>query len=258
MDSARAHRDQQALREYATHLAPHATGLLEAARRRLDELPVARHTTPWRVLLDSLARSHTEIVKVLDRPAPTGSFAEYRQQEAVWPNLAAWADNGRAVGAIACHRYRPETPLADEERQLWTDRVQAARHRGDLFRDRSWYAADGRLITLATVVDGDSETQVAVSGDLDSSSWQVIALPRSLYEIEEGLPAPFPPGVLRPGTSRFNQPVSMPEPRPRDMTRDVTHATAAGHVAEVLYSASQDSNCAGPMARLRQLVGSKR
>lgn len=46
MDTARAHRDQQALREYATHLAPHATGLLDAARRRLDELPVARHTAP--------------------------------------------------------------------------------------------------------------------------------------------------------------------------------------------------------------------
>src|SRR5690606_12388374 len=59
--AARAHRDKAAVEAYATHLAPHAEALLDAARLALDELPPARHLTGWRAVLDGLAASAAEI-----------------------------------------------------------------------------------------------------------------------------------------------------------------------------------------------------
>ncbi len=59
--AARAHRDKAAVEAYATHLAPHAEALLDAARLVLDELPPARHLAGWRAVLDGLAASAAEI-----------------------------------------------------------------------------------------------------------------------------------------------------------------------------------------------------
>lgn len=48
--AARAHRDKAAVEAYATHLAPHAEALLDAARLVLDELLPALHLTGWRAV----------------------------------------------------------------------------------------------------------------------------------------------------------------------------------------------------------------
>ncbi len=81
---ARARRGKAAMEAYTTHLAPHADGLIEAARRALDELPPVRRLTGWVTALDDLAASAAEIRRTLDRPVAPGSPAERAQHSALW------------------------------------------------------------------------------------------------------------------------------------------------------------------------------
>lgn len=252
--AARAHRDQAALQAYATYLVPHAGELLAAARRALDALPPARHTAAWRILLDSLAASHSEIAKVLDQPAEPGSTAERAQHTAVWPHLAFWADHSYLATELADQHQQREIPLTDEEQQMWTDMAHAAQRRGELDLIESWYAADGRLITIAHLIEDDTSTVIALSGDPDAPGWQVIGHYANEYIAGQALPSAVPPGVLRPDVSRFNRPEAAPEVSLQELIRDVTEARAAGDVAEVLLTATQHGYNAGPLVRLQELL----
>ncbi|MFD5478585.1 hypothetical protein [Streptomyces hawaiiensis] len=254
--AARAHRDKAAVEAYTTHLAPHAEALLDSARLALDELPPARHLTGWRAVLDGLASSASEIRRALDRPAAPGSPAERVQHAALWPHLTAWADHSPIASNLADQRdgQHRKAPLAEEEQQMWTERAQAAQKRGELELTESWYAADGQPITLAYLVEDDDSTVVALRGDPGVPGWQVIG--HYAHEAEAGkvLPAPAPPGVLRPDVSRFNRPAPAPEVSLQDLIRDVVEGRTAGDASNALLGAVQRGHDAGPMVRLQELL----
>src|SRR5690606_6465448 len=203
--AARAHRDKAAVEAYATHLAPHAEALLDAARLALDELPSARHLTGWRAVLDGLAFSAAEIRRALDRPAAPGSPAARAQHAALSPHLTAWAGHRPSASNLADQRdgQHHRAPLTDEEQQLWTDRARAAQTRGALELTESWYAADGQPITLAYLVEDDDSTVVALRGDPGVPGGQVIGHFAHEYAAGKSLPAPVPPRVLRSDIARL-------------------------------------------------------
>ncbi|MGW6454394.1 hypothetical protein ACWF94_00455 [Streptomyces sp. NPDC055078] len=252
--AAQAHRDKLAVEAYTEHLAPYAVLLLDAARRALDELPPARHLTGWRSVLDGLSTSAAEIRRALDQPTAPGSSPERAQRAALWPHLAAWADHGFIAGNLADQNQNDRIPLTDEEQQAWTERAQAARRRGELELTESWYAADGRPITLAYLVEDDASTVVALRGDPDAPGWQVIGHYAHEYEAGQALPAPVPPGVLRADVSRFNRPEPAPEVSLQELIRDVVEAQAAGDASNALLTATQRGYDAGPMIRLQELL----
>ena len=252
--AARARRNQEAVEAYTTHLAPHADALLDAAHQAVDELPPARHTAAWRALLDSLGTSRTEIARVLGRPAVPGSAAEREQHTTMWPHLALWADYGSIATSLADQHQQPEAGLSYEEQQMWTEIAQAAQRRGELELIESWYAADGRPVTLAHLVEDGASTVIALAGDPDAPGWQVIGHYADAYEAGQALPAPVPPGVLRPDVSRFNRPVPTPEMSPQELIRDIAEARSAGDVSEALFTATQRGHAAGPMIRLQELL----
>lgn len=254
--AARAHRDKAAVEAYATHLAPHAEALLDAARLALDELPPARHLTGWRAVLDGLAASAAEIRRTLDRPAAPGSPDERAQHAALWPHLTAWADHGPIAGSLADQRngQHHQAPLTDEEQRMWTDRAQAAQRRGALDLTESWYAAGGQPITLAYLVEDDDSTVVALRGDPGVPGWQVIGHYAHEYEAGKALPPPVPPGVLRADASRFNRPAPAPKVSLQDLLRDVVEGHSAGDASNALLGAVQRGHHAGPMVRLQELL----
>ncbi|MDH2388619.1 hypothetical protein QCN29_07435 [Streptomyces sp. HNM0663] len=253
--AALAHRDKSAVEAYATHLAPYADALLDAARRALDELPPARHLAGWRTVLDGLAVSAAEIRRALDRPAATGS-AVRTQHAALWPHLAAWADHGSIAANLADqnqHQHH-KAPPTDGEQQAWTERAQAAQQRGELELTESWYAADGQPITLAHLIEDDDSRVVALQGDPDAPGWQVIGHFAHEYEAGQVLPAAVPPGVLRADVSEFNRPVPAPEVSLQELIRDVVEAQHAGDASNALLGATQRGYDAGPMIRLQELL----
>lgn len=252
--AARAHRDQEAVEAYATHLAPYADALLDAAHRALDELPPARHTSGWRAVLDGLADSTAEIRRALKRPTASGSAAERTQHAALWPHLAAWADHSFIATNLADQHQQPQTLLTGEEQQLWTERAKVAQRRGQLDLIESWYAADGQPITLAYLVEDDDSTVVALRGDPDAPGLQVVGHYADEYEAGQALPAAVPPGVLRADVSRFNRPEPTPEVSLQELIRDVVEAQTAGDVSNALLTATQHGYDAGPMIRLREFV----
>ncbi|MEU9223627.1 hypothetical protein AB0D40_04525 [Streptomyces massasporeus] len=250
--AARAHRDKAAVEAYATHLAPHAEALLDAARLVLDELLPARHLAGWRAVLDGLAASAAEIRRALDRPAAPGSQAERTQHAALWPHLTAWADHSSIASNLADQHHK--APLTDEEQQMWAERAQAAQRRGELELTESWYAADGQPITLAYLVEDNDSTVVALRGDLGVPGWQVIGHYAHEYEAGKALPAPVPPGILRAGISRFNRPAPAPEVSLQELIRDVVEGHTAGDASKALLGAVQRGYAAGPMVRLQELL----
>ncbi|MEV5605480.1 hypothetical protein AB0L33_28965 [Streptomyces sp. NPDC052299] len=256
-EAARAHRDKAAVEAYRTHLAPHAEALLDVARLVLDELPPARHLAGWRAVLDGLAASTAEIRRVLDRPVDPGSGDERAQHAALWPHLTVWADHGYIASNLADQRdggRHQTSPLTDEERQKWTDMAVAAQRRGELELTESWYAADGQPITLAYLVEGEDSTVVALRGDPGVPGWQVIGHYTHEYEAGKDLPAPVPPGVLRPDHSRHNRPAPAPEMSLQDLIRDVVEGRTAGDASNALLGAVQRGYAAGPMIRLQELL----
>ncbi|MCX4531053.1 hypothetical protein [Streptomyces sp. NBC_01669] len=259
-EAARAHRDKTALEAYSIHLAPHADALLDTARYALDQLPPARHLTGWRAVLEGLATSTTEIRQALDQPATPGSPAERTQHANLWPHLTAWADHSVIASNLADQRdgQHHTAPLTGEEQQMWTERAQAAQRRGELDLTESWYAADGQPITLAYLVEDDDSTVVALRGDPGAPGWQVIGHYAHEYEAGKVLPAPVPPGVLRPDVSRFNRPVPAPEVSLQELIRDAVEAQQAGDASNALLSATQRGYDAGPMVRLQELLETSR
>ncbi|MGZ2361563.1 hypothetical protein LRE75_33610 [Streptomyces sp. 372A] len=256
-EAARAHRDEAAVQAYRTYLAPHAEALLDVARLVLDELPPARHLAGWEAVLDGLAASTAEIRRVLDRPATPGTAEERAQHAVLWPHLTVWADHGYIAGSLADQRdggQHQKSPLPDEDRRRWTERAVAAQRRGELELTASWYAADGRPITLAHLVEDGDSTVVALRGDPGVPGWQVIGHYAHEYEAGKDLPAPVPPGVLRPDRSRSNRPVPAPEVSVQDLVRDVVEGRSAGDASNALLDAVQRGYAAGPMIRLQELV----
>jgi hypothetical protein len=252
--AARAHRNRAALEAYAGCLAPHANDLLTAAREALDVLPPVRHTSGWRSLLDSLATSHAAIAEVLNQPAAPGTAAEREQHQAVWPHLAAWADHGYIAAGLADQHRRPGSELTGTQQQVWTERAQAAQRRGELDLIESWYAADGRLITLAHLGEDDASTVIALSGDPDAPGWQVIGHYPTEYAAGQELPPAVPPGVLRPDISRFDRPEPAPEVPLQELIRGIAEAQSAGDACEALLTATRRGYEAGLLPRLQELL----
>ncbi|MFD5111690.1 hypothetical protein ACFWNG_05135 [Streptomyces sp. NPDC058391] len=253
--AARARRNHAAVETYATYLASHAGPLLDAARNAVGALPPAPHTSAWRDLLNALAASHTEIVRVLDRRAAPGAAAEREQHTTVWPHLAVWADYGSIAADLAEQHHQPEPGLTDEERQMCTEMAKAAQRRGELDLIESWHVADGRRITLAYLIEDDDSTVVALAGDPDAPGWEVIGHYAHEYAAGQALPRAVPPGVLRSGaSSRFNRPEPAPERPIQELLQEVVEAHAAGDVSEALLSATQLGYDAGPMVRLQHVL----
>ncbi|MFJ4973247.1 hypothetical protein [Streptomyces sp. NPDC088755] len=256
-EAARAHRDKAAVEAYRTHLAPYAEALLDVAHLVLDPLPPARHLAGWQAVLDGLAASAAEIRRILEWPTGLGTKDERAQHAALWPHLTAWADYGYIASNLVDQRdggQHQKSPLTDEERQLWTEKAVAAQRRGELDLTESWYAADWHPITLAYLVQEDESTVVALRGDPGVAGWQVIGHYAHEYEAGRDLPAPVPPGVLRPDLSRHNRPAPAPEMSLQDLLRDVVEGRSAGDASNALLGAVQRGYAAGPMVRLQKLV----
>jgi hypothetical protein len=245
----RARRTRAALDGYRIDLAGSAGPLLAAARSALDSMPPTAHTQAWRDMLDSLATAHTEILRVPGMPTE-------RERQAVWAHLAHWAENGAiAVHLADLQHHQPGPEFTVDKSREWTERARASQGRGELDLIESWYAADGRRITLAYLVEDDASEVVALTGDPDAPGWSVIGRYDNEYVAGQVLPRPVPPGVLRPeGTSRFNRPEMAPELPVQELLRDVTEARCAGDVSEALLAATDRGYVAGPMTRLEQLV----
>lgn len=252
--TARALRAREAVAEYRTHLAPHAEELLGAAHLAIDERTPSRHASGWRSVLSGLASSASTIRQALDHPAAPGSAAERDQHQALWPHLAAWADHGYIAADLAEQHRPPGVPLTGDERLDWTERAQAAHRRGELDLIESWYAADGRPITLAYLVEDDHSTVVALSGDPDAPGWYVLGHYADGFAARQALPPPVPPGVFKPDASRFNRPEPAPEVPLQELLRDVHEARSAGDASEALLHVTQRGYDAGPMVRLGELL----
>ncbi|MFC8708874.1 MULTISPECIES: hypothetical protein [unclassified Streptomyces] len=252
--TALADRNRAALHTYREHLAPHADSLLAAARQGLDRLPPARHTTAWRDLLDGLASSHAEITRTLSRTSVPGSPDEHEHQGTAWQHLAFWAEHSHIADTLAAPTGRGVPELTGEAQQRWTERAQAAQLRGGLELAESWYAADGRPITLAHLVEDDESTLVALRGDPSAPNWQVIGHYAHEYMAGQVLPERVPPGVLRPDVSRYDRPEPAPEISLQDLLRDVIEARCAGDASDALLTATQHGYNAGPAIRLSELL----
>ncbi|MGW4441939.1 hypothetical protein [Streptomyces sp. NPDC004682] len=253
--AARTHRDAAATASYTTHLAPHVDQLLQAARHTLDQLPPARHTDAWRALLASLAASQAAIRRLLAQQAAPGSDAERQRNAAAWPHLAFWAEHGAVVETLAALDLRQTEPdLTNEERRTWTQKAHAAQRRRELDLIESWYAPDGRRVTLASVFGGNTDTVVALTGDPHSPDWEVIGHFGDIDTAREALPPPVPPGMLRPDASMVNRPEPHPEVSLRVLMQDIVAARTAGNVADTLLTLTQPDPAAGPALLLTQLV----
>ncbi len=228
-ETVRARRDTAAVEAYRTHLAPHAEALLDVARLVLDDLPPAQHLAGWQAVLDVLHATTARIRRILERPAAPGSEEERAQHAALWPHLTVWADHGNIASGLADQReggQHQKSPLTDEERRRWTEMAVAAQRRGALELIESWYAADGQPITLAYLVEDDESIVVALRGDPGAPGWQVIGHYEHEYEAGRDLPAPVPPGVLRPYLSRHNRPA----PHRRNLCRTCCAMSSTGAV----------------------------
>ncbi|BDH07211.1 hypothetical protein [Streptomyces seoulensis] len=253
--AAVARRNKTALETYTTYLASHTEELLAAAERALDVRPAARHTTGWRSVLHGLGTSASEIRRALDRPAAPGTTAEHTQHAALWPHLAAWADHALIASSLLEHHPSPQAPLTGDDQRQWTEAAAAARRRGDLDLIESWYAADGRLISLAHLIEDDDSTVIALEGTPDTTGWRVIGQFAHEYEAGRALPAPVPPGVLRADASRFTRPEPVPEVSLQELVQDVVEAQSAGDASNALLTATQRGYAAGPVIRLQELLG---
>ncbi|WP_330434593.1 hypothetical protein OIC43_09480 [Streptomyces sp. NBC_00825] len=261
----RARRTRLALNGYLIDLADSAAPLLAAAHSALDTLPPADHITAWRDVLDSLARSHAEILRTASQPAE-------HEQQTVWAHLSHWAEHGQIAAHLAdLHHHQPGPEFTPDEAQEWMERAQAAWHRGELNLFESWYAADGRRITLAYLIEDDTSEVIALTGDLDASDWCVIGRYDNELEAGQSLPRPVPPGVLHTDgpSSRFSLPERANELLVEELHRDIIEARCAGDVSEALLFASDPGYSAGPvtgqpghfhydvgpMARLQHFIG---
>ncbi|GAA2672475.1 hypothetical protein GCM10010400_38010 [Streptomyces aculeolatus] len=252
--AALARRDQAAIKAYAEELAPYADALLATARQSLDELPPARHLADWRRLLEVLDTSTATIHRALEHPADPGSAAERAQHKALWPHLAVWAEHGSIATVLARRQQRPPVTLTGEEQHPSSEAVHDALRRGELELTDSWYAADGQQITLALLADSSNLPVVALRGDPDTPTCQVIGRYPHEYAAMQALPQPVPAGVLDPRSSRFNRPPPAPEVPLQRLIRDVVEAQEAPDAANAVLGATSSGYEAGSMVRLQELL----
>ncbi|WP_341868983.1 hypothetical protein [Streptomyces diastatochromogenes] len=166
------------------------------------------------------------------------------------------------LGGLLLHRCRladqhhqPGPELTTKEKRTWTDKARAARRRGELDPIESWYAADGRLITLAYLIEDETSTVIAAAGDLDAPGWEVIGHYDNESAAGQALPRAVPPGVLRPdAASRFNRPEPTPERPLQELLQEVIEARGASEVSETLITAAQQGYDAGPLVRMERLL----
>ncbi|MER7728528.1 hypothetical protein [Streptomyces sp. NPDC096323] len=244
----RTRRARSALNGYRLDLAESAVPLLKAARSALDAMQPTAHTQAWCDMLDSLATSHLEILRAADQPAA-------HETQTVWAHLAHWAENGAIAAYLADLHHQPGPEFTPEEAREWTGRAQLAQSQGALDLIESWYAADGRRITLAYLVEEDASEVVALTGDPNAPGWSVIGRYDNEYLAGRALPRPVPPGVLRAeGSSRCDRPHMAEEIPVQELLRDVTEAHCAGDVSEARLQAADQGRDCGPMTRLHQLL----
>ncbi|MGW6306062.1 hypothetical protein ACWFRQ_28520 [Streptomyces niveus] len=149
----------------------------------------------------------------------------------------------------------PAPEFTGQQQTAWTERAHAARERGELEPFESWYDAQGRLITLAYLIDEDTSTVLVLACDLDQPDWQVLGRHDNEYQAGQSAPPPVPPGVLRPGVSRYQDRLTAPEVPLQELIHDVNVAGHSGDVAEALLTAADDTTGApGPLERLGELV----
>ncbi|MFD3910060.1 hypothetical protein [Streptomyces sp. NPDC058603] len=254
--TARTERNRDAAAAFETHVLPHTDTLLTAARSAIDAMSPARHHRAWRLLLDDLEHAASQIERILTSPVKPGTEAARERDSALWPYLAAWAEHGYIVSDLVDQHRLPAvpSPSADIQRE-WTVRAQDARRRGDLEPFESWYDAEGRLITLAYLIEDEESTVLALAGDLVSPRWQVLGRYDNEYAAGQASPPPVPPGVLRPGSSRYHSRVPTPEVLLQELTGDIIGARHSGDVADVLLTVTQDAGYApGSLARMGELI----
>ncbi|MFE3249931.1 hypothetical protein [Streptomyces sp. NPDC059209] len=253
--SARTERNRDAAAAFTEHLLPHTQVLLATARSAIDSMPPARHHGAWLLLLDDLDHAATQIHRILTDTTPPGSGAAREQHRALWPYLTAWAEHSTILTNLAGQHRTPAPEFTGDQQTAWTERAHAAHERGELEPFESWYDAQGRLITLAYLVEDDASTVVVLAGDLDEPHWQVLGQDDNEYRAGQSAPPPVPPGVLRPRVSRYQQHITAPEVRVQDLIHDVAVAHQSGDVAEALFTATDNGpHTTGPLAHLSSLI----
>lgn len=187
----RTRRTHKALAGYRHDLGASALPLLSAATQALDRMQPSAAVQAWHELIASLATSHGEILCASTTPSE-------REASAVWVHLAHWADTGPIAAHLADLHHEPAPEFTADESRKWTERAQRARSRGALDLFESWYAADGRRITLAYLVEDDDSDVVALAGDPDAPGWAVIGRYDTELDAGTALPRPMPRGFCAP------------------------------------------------------------
>ncbi|MFE3117148.1 hypothetical protein [Streptomyces niveus] len=253
--SARTERNRDAAAAFTEHLLPHTQTLLATARSAIDSMPPARHHGAWLLLLDDLDHAATHIHRILTDTTPPGSGAAREQHRALWPYLTAWAEHSLVLTNLVGQHRTPAAEFTGHQQAAWTDRAHAARERGELEPFESWYDAQGRLITLAYLIEDDTSTVLVLAGDLDRRDWQVLGRHDNEYQAGQSAPPPVPPGVLRPRVSRYQHRVTTPEVPLQELIHDVNVAGHSGDVAEALFTATDNGpHATGPLAHLDSLI----
>lgn len=253
--TATAERDRDAAAAFEEHLLPHTLMLLTAARSAIDNMPPARHHGAWLLLVDDLDHAAAQIHRILTDTVPPGSGAAREQHRALWPYLSVWAEHATVLTNLVDQHRTPAPEFTGQQQTAWNGRAQAAHEQGELEPFESWYDARGRLITLAYLVEDDASTVLVLAGDLDEPDWQVLGQGDNEYRAGQLAPPPVPPGVLRPLVSRYRPHITAPEVRVQDLIHDVAVAHQSGDVAEVLFTAIDDTpHSTGPLAHLSSLI----
>ncbi len=219
-------------------------------------MPPARHHAAWRELIEDLAHAVGHIHRIRSAPAgqdePEAARVRHLQ---VWPYVLAWAERSFIISGLA-EQHRPTgPPLTAEEQQLWTERARAAWQRGDLDADDVWYNGDNELITVAHLVEHDTQTVVALEGELGSERMRVLGHYDTVREAVDAAPPAVPAGVLRPDVSPFAPQALAAEAPVVNLVRQVDEARHTGDVYMALLDAVDDSAFSrGPLPRLVELL----
>jgi hypothetical protein len=255
-EKARAERNRDTIEAFQTHVLPHTETLLTAARTALDAMPPARPHTGWKLLLDDLAHAAGQIHRILAAaPSPPEENAAQARDVALSPYLLAWAERSSIVSDLAEQHRAPAPPLSGDKQQQWTERAHAAWRRGELEASERWYDAEGRLITLAYLIEHDDSTVLVLAGEPGTPQMQVLGHYDTEYEAGQSSPPQVPAGVLRPDASVFTPRIPEAEVSVGELTQLVTEAQHSADVAEALLAAAEDSGHErGPLARMGELL----
>ncbi|MET9294369.1 hypothetical protein [Streptomyces sp. NPDC003077] len=258
LSAAQAARDERnrVAELFRNTVLPHADTLLDAARSAIETMPPAPHHAAWRLLLEDLAHATNEIRSVLAAaPSPTGQEQLKARDMGLWPYVRAWAEHSSIVSDLAEQHRAPAAPLSADEQREWNDRAQAAWHRGELDASQRWHDAEGRMITLAYLLEGDESIILVLAGELGTPQMQVLGHYDTEYEAGQSSPPQVPAGVLRPDVHPFAPRSSESEVSLKDLTRHVVAAQHSADVADALLIAVESEGSErGPLPRLGELI----